>query len=92
MAKEKPAKPLERIYTEEDLREAFKAGWKERNQNPGLRAQQKRSLNNALRSAMGGGRFNDLEYVKDTKVYNHGIWTRSAFFKSIRAKLTSSTN
>lgn len=78
-------------YTEVDLREAFKAGWKERNRDPGLRKQTKRSLDNALRSAIGGGRFNDVEYVKDTKTYNHSIWTRSTFFKDIRAKLSGFT-
>ena len=70
-------------YTEKDLREAFKAGWKERDRSPGLRRQVRRSLDNAIRSAIGGGRFNDVEYVPDHKKYHHGIWTRSAFKKGL---------
>lgn len=74
---------MSEAYTEDDLREAFKAGWKERDRFPGLKRQTKRSLNNYLRSAMGGGRFNDVEYVPAHRAYRHGYWLGSDFRKAL---------
>lgn len=65
------------------LREAFKAGWKERDRNPGLKRVMRRSLDNAIRSAIGGGRFNDHDYVPDHRTYHGSIWLNSAFRKSL---------
>jgi hypothetical protein len=65
------------------LREAFKAGWKERDRTPGLKRQEKRSFDNAFRSMIGGGRFNDYEYVRDHRTYRHGIWLASAFRRDL---------
>lgn len=63
------------------LREAFKAGWKERDRNPGLKRVQRRSLDNAIRSAIGGGRFNDYDYAPDHRAYHNSIWLNSAYRK-----------
>ena len=66
-------------YTEADLREAFKAGWKERNSSPGL----KRVSRGNLASALGGPRYADVSYVKDDRAYHNGIWLRSAFKRGL---------
>ncbi len=71
------------MYTEEQLRLAFKAGWAERNRDPGLRRRPKRSFNNAIMGAIGGGRYAEQEYVPDTKTYHHSIWLNSAFRKAL---------
>lgn len=68
-------------YTADDLRAAFKAGWQERNRSPGLKRRVKSSLNNAVLSAMGGGRFADVEYVPDSRTYHNSIWLNSSFRK-----------
>ena len=72
---------------DELLREAFKAGWKERDKTPGLKRQTKRTLDNAMLSALGGGHYADVEYVKDHRQYHNSIWLNSAFKK--QATLTS---
>ncbi len=70
-------------YTEADLREAFKAGWKERDRFPGLKRETRNSLSNALRSAMGGGKYNDVRYVPANRTYHPSIWLGSAFRKAL---------
>jgi hypothetical protein len=73
------------------VREAFKAGWKERNRCPGLRKQQRRSLDNALRSMIGGGRYNDVEYVPDQRAYAHSIWLNSTFRREFAQGMSAGT-
>jgi len=62
---------------EKMLAQAFKAGWNERNRNPGLKRQTRLSLDNAILSAIGGSRYAKQEYVPDTRTYHHSIWLRS---------------
>jgi len=69
-------------YTEADLREAFKAGWQERNRTPGLKKVRKASLNNIILSAIGGGRYGDYVLVPADRKYSHSVWLRSAFRKA----------
>lgn len=66
-------------YTETDLREAFKAGWKERNRQPGLKKVPRKDGPNSMLRALGGGRYAESDYVPDHKSYKHAIWTNSAF-------------
>ena len=66
-------------YTEDDLREAFKAGWKERNRSPGL----KRVRRQTMMSLIGGGRYEECDYVPDDRKYQHGYWQNSAFRKGL---------
>lgn len=74
---------IQPVYSEEDLRDAFRAGWKERNRNPGLKRQTRRTLNNAVLGAIGGGRFADIEYVPDDRTYHASIWANSSYRKSL---------
>jgi hypothetical protein len=69
-------------YSEADLREAFKAGWKERNRIPGLKRVRRNSLNNAILGAIGGGRYSETALVPDDRTYSHAIWLHSAFRKA----------
>lgn len=74
-------------YTEADLREAFKAGWKKRNESPGLKRQPKRTLTNRIAHGIGAGYSQmDMEYVKDHRTYSHNIWLGSAFRKALKEK------
>lgn len=59
-------------------REAFKEGWHMRNKNPGLKRRIRRTLNNAIMSSIGGGRYMDADYVPDVQKYSHSFWMRSA--------------
>jgi shikimate kinase len=76
-------KSIDPVYSEVDLRDAFRAGWKERNRNPGLKRQTRRTLNNAVLGAIGGGRFADQEYVPDDRTYHASIWANSAYRKAL---------
>lgn len=72
------------FFTIDDLREAYKAGWKKRNEAPGLKQRAKRSGSNGLMAAIGApSRYLDQELVPDTKTYAHSIWTNSEFKKSL---------
>lgn len=71
-------------YTEGDLREAFKAGWKERDSSPGLKRVRAKTTRNALGGAIGmPHRYSDFKYVPDHKRYHNSIWLRSAFKKKL---------
>jgi len=76
-------------YTEADLREAFKAGWKERNRIPGLKKATRKSLNNAILGAIGGSRYAEQILIADDRTYRHSLWLRSAFRKAAIAKATT---
>src|SRR3546814_7938204 len=56
---------LSPIYGEEDLRDAFRSGWHERNRNPGLKRQARKNVHNAIMNSIGGGRHLEQEYVPD---------------------------
>ena len=73
-------------YTEADLREAFKAGWKERNRVPGLKRVRRNSMNNAILGAIGGDRYAEHILIKDDRAYSHSFWLRSAFRKALTAR------
>ena len=75
--------PEEARYTEADLREAFKAGWKARNASPGLKRVLKRNLGNAILAQIGGLKHGEHALVRDNRDYHHGIWLRSAFKKAL---------
>src|SRR3546814_10199440 len=68
---------LSPIYGEEDLRDAFRSGWHERNRNPGLKRQARKNVHNAIMNSIGGGRHLEQEYVPDPRTYHNSIWTRS---------------
>ena len=71
------------MTVEEIAREAFKAGWKERNRSPGLKKVVKRSLNNAIISAVGGSRHMDTILVPDDRKYHNSIWIHSDLRKQL---------
>lgn len=71
------------MYSEDDLREAFKAGWKKRDENPGLKRVAKRNMNNAILGAIGGARYADFALVPAKKTYHNSIWLNSQFKKSL---------
>ena len=71
---------------EEIARAAFKAGWKARDERPGLKQVMRKSFDNALRSMIGGGRYNDYDYVPDHRPYHNSIWLRSAFRRAMFKK------
>jgi hypothetical protein len=73
-----PSAEIERIASA-----AFKAGWDERNRNPGLKKRERNSLDNLIRSACGGRRFNDFDYVPDERTYHRSIWLRSQYRMSL---------
>lgn len=71
-------------YTEADLREAFKAGWKERDKRPGLKKQIRGSIHNAIGGAIGMPRqMMDADYVPDHRTYHNSIWLNSSFRKGL---------
>lgn len=72
------------IFDETDLRAAFQAGWKERNKSPGLKRQARRNLDNAIMSAIGGGRHLAQDYVPDTRTYHASIWSTSDYRKKLK--------
>lgn len=71
-------------FTEADLREAFKAGWKTRDASPGLKRVRKRNIGNAILGAIGGGKHSEYALIPDHRKYQHGIWLRSEFFRSLK--------
>src|SRR3546814_11453003 len=68
---------------EEDLRDAFRSGWHERNRNPGLKRQARKNVHNAIMNSIGGGRHLEKEYVLDQRTYHNSLWTNSGFRKDL---------
>jgi hypothetical protein len=71
------------VYGEDDLRDAFRSGWHERNRNPGLKRQARSNVHNTIMNAIGGGRHLEQEYVPDKRTYHNSIWANSGFRKDL---------
>lgn len=71
-------------YTEEDLRNAFRAGWQEREKTPGLKRVPKRDGRNNMMRAIGGGKYAEHVYVPAHRKYHNSIWLRSSFRAAVK--------
>ncbi len=78
------AAALPPTFDENDLRDAFRSGWHQRNRNPGLKRQAKKNVHNAIMSSIGGARDLEQEYVPDTRTYHNSIWATSDFRKRMK--------
>lgn len=69
-------------YTEDDLRDAFREGWKTRDRTPGLKKVRRNNVHNHIMAGIGAGNKN-MQYalIPDHRKYHNGIWLRSQFRK-----------
>src|SRR3546814_17743913 len=78
------AAALPPFFDENDLRDAFRSGWHQRNRNPGLKRQAKKNVHNAIMSSIGGARHLEQEYVPDKRTYHNSIWAKRDFRKPLK--------
>lgn len=73
----------ERLYTEADLRNAFREGWQTRNRSPGLKKVRRKNLGNAILASVGGSRHMEYVLVRDDRKYHVSMWLNSPYRKML---------
>src|SRR3546814_19872033 len=70
---------LSPIYGEEDLRDAFRSGWHERNRHHDMKRQARKNVHNAIMHSLGGWQPPETESVPYQRPSHNSVWTNSGF-------------